>query len=155
MNKYFPSIPDNLDPRLKALLQQLWLRVNHLIEVQGKVVESKKGGKGIIPTPNVSIPAASDSLLGGQTYANPDGTQFSSNSVNISASGDGLSVQGSSGAAVINVDNAATFRSAIGVSLPTGVTAHTITLAKLTPAGANGSITWDANGWVTAYVDPT
>lgn len=36
-----------------------------------------------------------------------------------------------------------------------GVTAHTIPLAKITLAGADGSITVDANGVVTGYVDPT
>jgi len=36
-----------------------------------------------------------------------------------------------------------------------GVTAHTIPLAKLTSGGANGSITVNAFGIVTAYVDPT
>ena len=32
---------------------------------------------------------------------------------------------------------------------------HTITLAKLTGGGANGSITWNADGVITAFVDPT
>lgn len=36
-----------------------------------------------------------------------------------------------------------------------GVTAHTITLAALTVGGTQGSITWDANGVVTGFVDPT
>lgn len=33
--------------------------------------------------------------------------------------------------------------------------AHTIALAKLTLAGTNGSISWSAEGVVTAFVDPT
>jgi len=36
-----------------------------------------------------------------------------------------------------------------------GVTAHTIALAKITLAGTDGSITFNANGVVTAYLDPT
>jgi hypothetical protein len=35
-----------------------------------------------------------------------------------------------------------------------GVAAHTITLAKITLAGTDGSITWNANGVVTGFVDP-
>lgn len=36
-----------------------------------------------------------------------------------------------------------------------GVAAHTIVLLKLTGGGANGSITWNANGVITGFVDPT
>lgn len=36
-----------------------------------------------------------------------------------------------------------------------GVTAHTITLAALTGGGTQGSITWDANGVIAGFVDPT
>jgi len=36
-----------------------------------------------------------------------------------------------------------------------GVTAHTITLLKLTGGGTDGSITWNANGVITGFVDPT
>jgi hypothetical protein len=37
----------------------------------------------------------------------------------------------------------------------TSVQAHTIPLAKITGAGVNGSITFNENGVVTGYVDPT
>jgi hypothetical protein len=36
-----------------------------------------------------------------------------------------------------------------------GVAAHTITLLKLTGGGSDGSITWNADGVVTGFVDPT
>lgn len=36
-----------------------------------------------------------------------------------------------------------------------GVTAHTITLLKLTGGGTDGSISWNANGVITGFVDPT
>jgi hypothetical protein len=37
-----------------------------------------------------------------------------------------------------------------------GVTGHTIALAKITPVtGTDGSITWNAQGLITGYVDPT
>lgn len=43
------------------------------------------------------------------------------------------------------------------LSVPTKITvaATTIILAKITGGGVNGSITWNADGLVTAYVDPT
>lgn len=37
----------------------------------------------------------------------------------------------------------------------TPITAHTLPLAKITPGGADGSITLNVNGRATAYVDPT
>lgn len=36
-----------------------------------------------------------------------------------------------------------------------GVTAHTITLAALTTLGTRGSITWNSDGLITGFVDPT
>jgi hypothetical protein len=36
-----------------------------------------------------------------------------------------------------------------------GVAAHTITLLKLTGGGTDGSITWNADGVITGFVDPT
>jgi len=37
----------------------------------------------------------------------------------------------------------------------TTVTAHTITLAPITGGGTPGSITWNASGVITGFVDPT
>lgn len=51
--------------------------------------------------------------------------------------------------------DAATARSNLGVDTPPVITATTITLAKLTTGGTNGSITVNASGRVTAYVQPT
>lgn len=46
-------------------------------------------------------------------------------------------------------------RALASADLPTTVAAHTITLAALTGGGTTGSITWNAAGQVTAFVDPT
>lgn len=46
-------------------------------------------------------------------------------------------------------------RALVNNDLPDSVAAHTITLLKLTGGGSNGSITWNAKGVITAFVDPT
>lgn len=51
--------------------------------------------------------------------------------------------------------NAAGARANLGAAAAGAAGVHTITLAKLTGGGANGSITWNADGVVTAYTDPT
>lgn len=156
MSNYFPSLPSNLDPTLREQLKQIWMRVNSILERMDRGDGGTGNRKGVQTqsplVPSVSIPAAADSLLGQQTYANPQGTQFSSNEVTLNAAGDGIEVTGNSGAGTVNVSNPSALRTAIGVA---GVTAHTIVLAKITPTGTDGSITWDANGWITGYVDPT
>jgi len=53
------------------------------------------------------------------------------------------------------VSNAATARAAIGAAQASGFGAGTATLAKLTALGANGSISWNADGCITAYTAPT
>lgn len=40
-------------------------------------------------------------------------------------------------------------------AVKSGVTAHTIMLAPITGGGTPGSITWNSDGVITAYVDPT
>lgn len=46
-------------------------------------------------------------------------------------------------------------RSNLGAAAKGTPGAHTITLLKLTGGGTDGSITWNADGCVTAFVDPT
>jgi len=158
-NQYYPSMPANLDPRVAQMLEHLFDRVNYLLT---KVSEGSRGdgGKGIVPTQrpsglSVSIAAASDPLLGGSTLASAGDTNFVGQAVPLTATGVGFSISGTTTSGVISVSNAATARAALGITLPTGVAAHTITIPKLTGGGANGSISWDANGWITAFVDPT
>lgn len=52
-------------------------------------------------------------------------------------------------------NNAASARTNLSAAQAGGVGAHTITLAKITGGGTNGSITWNADGVVTGYLDPT
>ena len=48
------------------------------------------------------------------------------------------------------------FYRAIAITdLPNVVAAHTITLAKLTALGTNGSISWNTKGLVIGWTDPT
>lgn len=151
-------MPADLDPRVAQIIEHLLDRVNYLLGRSAPVetnVNARRTGVGTRPQQSVSLAAASDPLLSGGALVSAGDSNFVGQSVPLAATGVGFTISGTSSAGVIAVTNAAAARSALGITLPTGVTAHTITLAKITPAGANGSITWDANGWVTAYVDPT
>lgn len=148
-------MPADLDPRVAQIIEHLLDRVNYLLGRSAPVetnVSARRTGVGTGSQQSVSLAAASDPLLAGSALVGAGDSNFVGQSVPITATGAGITISGPTSAATVSVTNAATLRSAIGV---TGVAAHTITLAKITPAGANGSITWDANGWVTAYVDPT
>jgi hypothetical protein len=43
----------------------------------------------------------------------------------------------------------------LGAAASGGVGANTVTLAKLTTLGTNGSLTWNADGCITSFVAPT
>ena len=148
-------MPSNLDPRVAQILENLLDRVNYLLSrsaPDGGNVNARRTGVGSAPQQSVSLAAASDPLLSGSALVGAGDANFVGQSVPLTAIGAGITISGPSSGATVSVTNAAMFRSAIGVA---GVAAHTITLAKITPTGTDGSITWDANGWVTAYVDPT
>lgn len=51
--------------------------------------------------------------------------------------------------------SSAAARSNLGAATKGSPGTHTIILAKITGGGANGSITWNADGTITAFVDPT
>lgn len=61
----------------------------------------------------------------------------------------------STGTLTMAVANAATARGAIGAAQAQSIAGATIPLAKITGGGADGSITVNAEGVVTAYVAPT
>lgn len=46
-------------------------------------------------------------------------------------------------------------RAALGAAATSGIGSGSVTLAKLTPGGANGSITWNADGVITGFVAPS
>jgi hypothetical protein len=54
-----------------------------------------------------------------------------------------------------NAVTAAAARTSLGAAAAGTPGAHTITLAKITAGGTNGSLTWNADGVITAFVDPT
>lgn len=109
-----------------------------------------KGSGGL--SQQVNIPAVNDPQAAEQVY----GSGFSSSVPTISISGSGVGASfGSSPSFVFTITNAATFRTAIGVDAPVAITGATIPLAKITVLGADGSITVNANGRVSAYVAPT
>ncbi len=59
------------------------------------------------------------------------------------------------GGSSITVESPSGWRSALNVSEKTTVTGATVTLAKITPGGTDGSLTFDNEGRVTACTQPT
>jgi hypothetical protein len=159
-NKSVARSPADIDPTMRRTIQDLFDRVNFLI---GEVEKMKAGGMGLAPLETkvaaleVSLQAATDAGAAGTTFVG-----FGQNlpaaltgSVNFLATGVGMQISGPSGSATITIVTPATFRAAIVAAVATAVGAHTITLAALTGGGTQGSISWNADGTITAFVDPT
>mgnify|MGYP000959834717 CR=1 FL=1 len=102
---------------------------------------------------SVAIPAIADPQASAQVY--PTGFNPSVNISSVSGGSTGYTFTVSNGIATMSVSSAATVRSSIGAAQSSGIGAGTATLAKLNPAGANGSISWNADGCITAYTAPT
>lgn len=102
---------------------------------------------------SVAIPAATDPQASAQVY--PTGINPNVNLSSVAGGSTGYQFTNSGGVATMAVNNAATVRGGIGAAAAGTPGAHTMTIPKLTGLGANGSITWNADGVVTAYVDPT
>lgn len=152
-NLYYP-------PTVNPVDRAVWDRINYLLtEIAG--INARLAGLGTgrqekaISELKVQIAVVQDALTQAGTFVNAGNSAFNSSSVTIAASGDGFSITGSSDAGVINVDNPVTARAALGAAEAETPGAHTITLLKLTGGGADGSITWNADGVVSAFVDPT
>lgn len=158
-NQFFPGRPQGVDPKLWQSVEQLYHRVNFLIERIGtsspgtQIQQVTEKVKQI----DVALQAVQDSLTQGSTFVAFGQSQpvADTASVALTATGVGYSISGPSSAGVIAVTNALTARTAIGAAQATAVGAHTITLAALTGGGTQGSITWNADGTVSAFVDPT
>lgn len=138
----------------------IWQRVNYLLSELGSVkqqVADAKFGESQIKGLQTQIQAASDTLTELQTFVGKGQTQFVSTSSSLSASGVGMTITGSIGSGTIAISNAVSFRGAIGAAAKAtpAIVGATITLAKITGGGTDGSITVNAEGIVTAYVQPT
>jgi len=138
----------------------LWQRVNYLLNELGSVkqqIVDAKFGEGQIKGLQTQIQAASDTLTELQTFVGKGQTQFVSTSSSLSASGVGMTITGSIGSGTISITSASSFRSAISAAAKASpaIVGATITLAKITGGGTDGSITVNAEGIVTAYVQPT
>lgn len=161
VQQYYPGFPADINPQLKQIIHELWLRVNTLVE---QTQQLQGGGKQVealsqqVSQTRVAIQAVQDTLtqgsafvgFGANTATPPDVT-----SVNLSATGVGFTITGSTSTGIITVTNAATARSAINAAEKESPGVHTITLAPITALGTPGSITWSADGVVSAFVDPT
>lgn len=102
---------------------------------------------------SVSIPAVADPQASAQVY--PTGINPSISINSVSGGSTGYTFTLSNGIATMSVGTAATVRSSIGAAQAGTPGAHTVPIPKLTPAGAAGSITFNADGVITAYTDPT
>ena len=153
VNQYYP-------PTVNANDRAVWDRINFLLREIATINERLAGlGSGrqaqAIGELQVQIAAVQDQLTQAGTFVNAGSSSFNASSVTISASGDGFSISGASDNGVINVDSPTTARAALDAAQAESPGAHTIPLAKITGGGADGSITWSADGVVSAFVDPT
>ena len=155
------TAPNQFVPQLSHSTElQLWQRVNYLLGELGQMKQElaqARFSEGQIKCLQTQIQAASDSLTQLQTFVGKGSTQFVSTSDSLSASGVGMTITGAIGSGTIAISNAASFRSAISAAAKASpaIVGATITLAKITGGGTDGSITVNAEGIVTAYVQPT
>lgn len=156
-NKSVARFPADVDPTMRRTIQDLFDRVNFLLDQVGTLAKAPTVEESRVRALEVSLQAAQDALAAGTTFVG-----FGQNlpgaltgSVNFLATGVGMSISGPSSGATISITNAATFRGAINAAISGAVAAHTITLAALTGGGTQGSITWNADGTITAFTDPT
>lgn len=87
---------------------------------------------------------ARSSLGAASSGANSDITSLSGLSTPLSVGQGGTGANSAGGA-----------RTSLGAAAAGTPGAHTITLAKITGGGTDGSITWNADGVITAFVNPT
>ena len=159
-NNYYPGMPSTLDPKAQQILEHLLDRVNFLlnevagIRSSGATMAQDTAAK--VDKLQVALQAATDPTAAGTTFVGfGQNTPISSSPV-IDGSGVGYQfTSGSGGSLTMSVSSASTARSSISAAQKTAVGAHTITLAALTGGGTQGSISWNADGCVSAFVDPT
>lgn len=153
VNQYSPPNPQFTD-------RAVWERLNFLLGevdlIKQKLQNVSSSGTEIARL-TTQVQAASDSLTQLQTFVGRGQTQFTSTDSTVAGSGVGLQLAGPGSSVVITVTNAATFRTAVSAAAKASpaIVAATIPLFKITGGGADGSITVNAEGIVTAYVAPT
>lgn len=158
-NQYFPGLPGNIEPSVRKAIEDLFDRVNFLIQNQaefGRSVE-QVGIESARRVDQLQIALASvqDAQTQGSTFASSEGISLNP-TTQASGGGTGYTfTQNSAGVLTMSVSNAATARGAISAAQSGAVGAGTVTLAKLTPAGTDGSISYNADGCITAVVAPT
>jgi hypothetical protein len=152
-NQYSPPNPQFTD-------RAVWDRINFLLKevdlIKQKVQNASSSGTQIARL-TTQVQAASDALTQLQTFVGKGQTQFTSTDSTVAGSGVGLQLAGPGSAVVITVTSGSAMRSAIGAAAKASpaIVAATIPLFKITGGGADGSITVNAEGIVTAYVLPT
>lgn len=158
--KQAPSVNQFVPQLSQSAELALWQRINYLLNELGSLKQQLSQinfSEGQIRGLQTQIQAASDTLTELQTFVGKGQTQFVSTSSSLSATGVGMTITGSIGSGTIAITSATSFRSAISAAAKASpaIVGATITLAKITGGGTDGSITVNAEGIVTAYVQPT
>lgn len=158
-NQYQPGFPADVDPKIRRIVQDLFDRVNFLLReleaLKSKIDSSSGKFEAQSKQLAVSIQAAQDALTTAQTFVGFGTTVASAMNVTLTANGVGFQITGPSNGATISVTSASTARTAINAAQKESPTPGTITLAKITGGGVNGSLTISADGVISAYVAPT
>lgn len=137
--------------RLYTLIDQLQKRISELEKIAGTGNTAQTGPAGL--SSSVNIPALADPQATAQVYGQGFNPSVTVTAILGGSTGYSFSMSGTTYTMVVS--NAATARSAISAAQAQAPGATTVTLAKITPAGANGSLTWSAEGVITAVTLPT
>lgn len=159
VGQYHPGVPQATPDNVAQEIRRLWDRLNYALS-QIDLLRAIPRGTGTTSPESaerVALQAASDPLTRGRAFvafgeSQPVGDPTS---VAVAGASNGLTFSGATNALSFVVTSAASFRAAIGAAAATAVGAHTMTLAKITAGGTNGSLSWNADGAITAFVDPT
>lgn len=163
-NRSGPRLSSEIAPDMRRAFQDVYDRLNSLFQEMAQLKTQMPSAGPIeqrVAALEVSLQAAQDALAQGTTFVG-----FGSNlpgaataSVQVTGSGVGFALSGPSNNITITVTNAATARAAIAAAVSTNVLGapgtHTLPIPQLTGGGAAGSITFNNDGTITAFVDPT
>lgn len=160
VGQYHPGLPQADPSNLAQEIRQIWDRLNYALLQIDALKDVPRGTQqlaGQVGGLQVALQAVQDSLTTGRTFVAFGESQPISDltSVTIAGVSNGLTFGGTSGAVTFTVTSASTFRAAIVAAIATAVGAHTIILVKITGGGVDGSLTFNNDGTIVSYVDPT
>lgn len=157
-NNYYPGRMD------ERSFRQLWDRVTYILQ-RLEAQDAETVPKDVVRQADlaglrVAIQAVQDDLTQSQTFVNAGNNAFTptdQTALAVAGSGDGITLSGQTDSIVVNVSSPAALRSAAEaarVATP-AIVGATITLAKITGGGTDGSLTVNSEGIITSYIVPT